>query len=70
VQAVLSDGGAGLGLPAFGKYRVSALVAQPPLTEQAIKSRTRQTGQDIDPKELWTGRVVSKPVEVEIDDAR
>jgi hypothetical protein len=70
VQAVLSDGGAGLGLPAFGKYRVSALVAQPPLTEQAIKSRTRQTGQDVDPNELWAGRVVSKPVEVQIDDVR
>jgi hypothetical protein len=69
VQAVLTDGVASFGLPAPGKYRVSAFIAQAPMTEQAIKSLARRTGA-VDPNELWAGRAVSKPAEIEIDDAR
>jgi hypothetical protein len=69
--AVLSEGGAGaeFGLSGFGRYRVYAMVAQPPVTDELLKT-LRAWAKDVgDPKELWTGRAVSEPAQVEIREA-
>jgi hypothetical protein len=69
--AVLSEGGGGgeFGLGGFGRYRAYAMVAQAPVTGERLKT-LRAWAKDVgDPKELWTGRAVSEPTQVEIQPA-
>jgi hypothetical protein len=64
--ALCEGGAASFGLGGFGKHRVYAMITQPPMTDAQIAT-LRNWAKDVgDPAELWVGRAVSEPVEVEI----
>jgi hypothetical protein len=77
---VLSEGGGGggggatYGLGGVGRYRLYAMIVQPPMTaEQVATLRQWANGAAAkdagDPSELWAGRAVSDPADVEIGEA-
>jgi hypothetical protein len=62
--ALLTTSDVGAAVPEFGKYKLSAMIAAPPLVEEQQKSLREREG--IDPSEVWTGRAVSAPLEIEL----
>jgi hypothetical protein len=67
--ALTDGGGAAFGLGGAGRHRLYAMIIQPPMTEAQVAT-LRQLYKDVgDPAELWAGRAVSEPVQVEIGPA-
>jgi hypothetical protein len=63
IKAFLKSPDTGFALSEFGRYELSAMIVRMPLVDEQKKSIRERQG--IDPSEVWTGRAVSKPVEVE-----
>ena len=64
VKALLSSTDTGFSLSEFGKYQLSAMIGRVPLADEQKKALREREG--IEAQEIWVGRTVSKPVEVEL----
>jgi hypothetical protein len=64
IHALLSSTDTGFVLSEFGTYKLSAMIVRTPLAEEQKKSLRERDG--IEAGEVWMGRAVSKPVDVEL----
>ena len=62
IKAFLKSPDTGFALSEFGRYQLSAMIVQTPLSDEQKLSLRKREGIDTDA--VWTGRAVSKPVEI------
>jgi hypothetical protein len=64
IEALLTSGDVGFALNELGEYKLYAMFAQAPMSDAQLKF-LRDT-EEIEAKDVWTGRAVSEPVDVKL----
>jgi hypothetical protein len=64
--AALTRGVYGFGLAERGKYKLCAMVAQPPVPPDRLAAARAAAKDDGPPADLWVGRALSEPAEIDV----